>query len=271
MLGHWRKINIDDYISHLAEFYGDCSKPNFRTAGTVDTVNQEEALYLNANINLEKLVGVEKKYILNKVLVDRTKFNFAKHILTSLNISLEVNSIDASGKSTFQLFFENAEALNEYYFRHQIIYLYKRGYKHVQSDETYLKDVYKNKFKNQQHFEMWCSARICFKLNDFEKIEMAFAKDRTILTILSFKQGKPVGFNYSNLLEVANNAMKNYREHGDLILYAMKYYNAYSNIKERDKKGTFSLKEQDFYTNKPIQDREFNEIVYEIFSELKPQ
>ena len=151
-----------------------------------------------------------------------------------------------------------------------IPFQFKRGYINIKKDDIFLVDFYKNKISNQQMLELWCLARICYKLNNHDKIEKAFSKDRVILSILSFKQGKPVGFNYPNLLGVANNAIQHYREQGDLILRSMKTFNVYDDIKIRDKKGTFKLKEQDFEKFKPIQDIDFDEIAYEIFPELKP-
>lgn len=269
MIGHWRKINIDEYILNLADFYLDCSKVHFRTANTVETLNQEEKKYLNDNINLEKIVGEDKKFILNKVLGDKSKINFARHLLTSVNIDLVVNSIDETNKSTFQLLIENAEPTPNYFYYYTMPWLYKRGYRNSKIDEAFLVDFYKNKIKSEKHFELWCFARICYKLNNYDKIEKAFSKDKVILSIISFKTGKPVGFNYPNLLGVANNAIQHYREQGDLLLDAMKKYDVYNDIVARDKKGTFKLKEQDFNKFKPIQDTNFNELVYEIFPELE--
>lgn len=271
MLGHWRKVNIDEYISNLADFYNDSSKGSIRTSNTIETLNQEETDYLNENINLEKLIGVEKKFILSKVLSDKSKFNFGRHLLTSLSIELEVNSIDETNKSIFQLLIENTENALDYFFLDEILFLYKRGFIHTKVDETFLIDFYKNKIKSERHLELWCLARVCYKLHNHDKIEKAFSKQKIILTILSFKQGKPIGINYPNLLGVANNAIQYYREQGDLLLAAMKHYKVYSDIISRDFKGSFKLKEQDFHKFKPIQDTDFNEILYEIFPELKPQ
>lgn len=269
MIGHWKKINIDEYISNFKDFYLDSSKGVFRTANTIETLNQEEKIYLNENLHLDQIVGVEKKFVLNKILQDNTKFNFAIYILTSLNIELDVNNVDETQKTVFELLIENMISAKEHFYHYQIILLYRRGYINTKLDEEFLLNFYKTKISSQQIFELWCLARVCFKLNNHEKIEKAFSKDRVILSLLSFKQGKPVGFNFPNLLGVANNAIQHYREQGDLILYAMKYYKVYDDIKQRDKKRTFKQKELEFGQFKPIQDVEFNEIAYEIFPELK--
>lgn len=269
MIGNWRKINIDEYIENLKGFYSDSSKGSFRSTSIVDSLNQEEIIYLNQNLHLDQLVGVEKKYILNKLLQDKTKYNFVKYILITSSIELEVNNVDETNKSLFELLIESMISANEPYNHYQFVLLYNRGYINTKLDEDFLINFYKTKITSQQIFELWCMARVCYKLNNQDKIEKAFHKDRVILSLLSFKQGRPVGFNFPNLLGVANNAIKHYREQGDLILYAMRYYKVYEDIKQRDKKGSFRQKESDFKEFKPIQDVEFNEIAYEIFPELK--
>lgn len=269
MIEIWKKMLIDDYIVNLKDYFLDCSKEQFRSSNTVESLNIEEKIYLNENLHLDQIVGAEKKCILNKVLQDKTKLNFARHILTSLSIELEVNNIDETKKSVFELIIENAFAKGQYFYYNQLLYLYRRGYINTKSDEKFLIDFYKTKISSQQILELWFLARICFKLKNHEKIEKAFEKMNIILAIISFKQGKPIGFNYPNLLGVANNAIQFYREHGDLMLYAMKYYKVYDEIKNRDKKGTFKLKEEDYAKYKPVQDIEFNEIAFEIFPELR--
>ena len=209
--------------------------------------------------------------LINKLLNDKSKCNFSKHILTSLNIELVVNSVDVNNKTTFQLLIDNIKDSNQYYYQDQLLALYKREYKNNKNDEIFLIDFYKNRILNERHLEIWCFARICCKLNDQAKIEKAFMKDRVIFSLLSFKQGKPIGFNFPNLLSVANNAIQHYREQGQLLIDAMKYYNVYNDIKSSDKKGSFKSKELEFLRFMPIQDLVFNQIVFEIFPELEQE
>ncbi len=269
MIEHWRKINLDTYINNLHDFYKDCSTGRFKVPIAIDTLNQDEIKYLNSNIRLSENTGADKSLVLNKILKDSSKFHFARYLLVTLNIDLDVNNLDETNKSIFELLIDNELSSSEFFYHSSLISLYKRGYRNKKNDELFLIEAYKNKIKTQQALEIWCLARICFKLNDLLKIEKAFAKEKVLLALLSFKLGKPVGFNYPNLHGLANNAIQYYREYGDLILIAMKYYNIYDDVKKRDKKGTFNLKVQEFNKFKPIQDKDFNEIVFEIYPELQ--
>lgn len=260
------KIDIDEYINNWTLYYADCSKDHFRNISLYSELNQEGLDYLNENFNLDKIVGVDKKVILHKLLTDRTKSNFTRHLFMALKIGLEVNCLDDTNKSIFQLLFELPEdpEYKSYFFR----ILYNRGYINTIPDHLFLVDFYKNKIKTKPQLTSWSYARICFKLHEAEKIEKAFSKIKVILIILSFKLRRPVGYNFPNLLGVANIAITHYGEHGDLILGAMKHYDVYNKIMKLDFKRVFRAKQKDYIESRPVQDTEFNKIVYEIFPEL---
>ena len=269
MIKYWRKINIDNYITNLKEYFIDCTKGNLTTGSTIDTLDIEEKAYLNEKLNLDIIIGGDQTLVLNKVLQDKSKFNFTRHLLNNLSIELEVNNLDETKKSVFELIIENVMTMEEHNHHQLFISLYKRGYINTSTDQYYLTKFYKTKIYSQKLLVFWCLVRICFILHNPEKIIKIFYNERLILTLLSFKFEKPVGLKFPKLLGVANNAVEHYSEQGDLILYAMKYYKVYDSVRQQDKKGTFKLKEEKFLKFKPIQDIEFNEIVYEIFSELR--
>ena len=112
--------------------------------------------------------------------------------------------------------------------------------------------------------------RFAVKLNSKEKFALAYQKHRELFVILSLKMNKPISFNFPNLLGVINNAIQFYRESGEIILKAMEHYERTRQIMELDsRKGTFKKKLTEFETNKPIQNKEFEEIVINLFPELK--
>ncbi len=100
MIGHWQKISLDEYCNNLKDYYNNCEKPSFRLSNKVQELTQEEKSYLNSNINLQRITGLDKEQLLNLLLRLPDKYNFAKHLIVSDNIDLEVNSI-LEGKSTF--------------------------------------------------------------------------------------------------------------------------------------------------------------------------
>jgi len=269
MIDHWRKATFDQFILNMEDWYNEDNSTRSYMNGYSECRNPDEREYLNANFHLDKIVGTEYKYVLNKLLANKIKNKFTLYLLFTYDINIEVNSIDESGKSVLQLFMENAENSNEFN-RWNLIHLFKRGYTNKPSDEQFLTTFYKNNIKSQEILELWYFARICYKLNDPVKIEKIFSRDGLIFSIVSFKLRKPIGINYPNLLGIANYAIQHQRQNGDILFKAMKHYKVYDEIKAKDKKGTFKLKEQDYNQFKPIQDNEVTEIVLELFPELKP-
>lgn len=261
---------MDEYIAYLAEFYHDSSIGEFHAMGVINSMTPEDRIYLNLNLRLDEITGNDRMIVMNIIIGDFSKYKFAMHLLTSPNIKLELNGVDTNQVTTFQLLIDSILHFRDYnMFNYSILHLFNKGYTIKKTDESYLLNFYNNRIFSQNIFELWCIARVCFKLNNYSKIEEVLNKEKVFFTLLSFKQKKPVGVYYPNLLGIANNALLHYREHGDLILYAMKYYDVYDDIVKRDKKNTFKQRESDYFNYKPFQNTEFNHILYELFPELK--
>jgi hypothetical protein len=270
MISDYQKHKIDEYVTLLYGFYNDCSKGYFKGGDFPNELTEESLSYLNSTLNLEQIVGVDKQFVLNAILSKPDKQHFAKYLLRTHGIRLEVNNSNNQFQSNFQLLFHlSSKEKGGLYARWELIDLYERGYKNTNSDGIFLSDFYKTAITSEDTFLQWCAARFCFKLNDSKKIMLAHNNANVLFTILSFKLNKPVGFNYPNLLAIANTALTSYRTNGDIILSAMRHYGVYANTKARDKKGVFATKEQDFHQYKPIQDLEFREIIFQIFPELQ--
>ncbi len=268
MIGNWRKNTLDEYIFNLKDYYNNCESQSFRLSDKVQELTLEEKTYVNSNINFQEITGFDKDEFLNSVLRLSEKYNFAKHLLLSDNIDIEVNNI-LDNKSTFiylvTLLISKTEGL--YSISYLILQLYKRGYSSKECDEKFLKEIYKD-LPTKDAFTFWCTVRFAYILNDAKKIEKAFRNEKVLFTILSFKLKKPVGINYPNLLGIANNAIQHYRDNGDILIKAMNHFGVYKEIIERDKKRVFQEKKSDFEKYKPIQDKEFLEIILMIFPEL---
>ena len=114
---------------------------------------------------------------------DKEKNKFTELLLKSTNINLEVNNISDSNKSTFILLTENY--FNES--RNLLIWLikniFKRGYTIKKQDEIFITDLYKG-LQSQNQFENWTVLRIAVKLNNKEKITLAFDKLHILFVII---------------------------------------------------------------------------------------
>ncbi len=268
-MDQWKEQSIEKFLIEIENYYLDCSADYFQNMGIVDKLNTEEAKYLNNKLNLSKIVGVNSKLILNETLKDKSKNKFSYYLLRTKNIDLEVNYLDDTKKTVFIRLAENYFHEKNSLLIFSIIELFKRNYKIKEEDILFINELYK-KIDSQYELETWSFLRFIVKLNNLEKIEKAFYKQRELFVILSLKLDKPIHFNFPNLLGILNNAIQHYRENGDIILKAMNVYKRTSKIQELDyRKGTLKKKINEYQENKPIQDKEFVEIVEIIFPELK--
>lgn len=155
--------------------------------------------------------------------------------------------------------------------KQSIINLFEGGYRVKKQDDDYIKDAY-NKYAidSNENFEKWSVLRFIVKLDDAEKIKLALSKLKPLFVLSSLKIGRPIYFNFPNLLGVLNNAIDHYREDGDIILKAIKVYDREKEISKLDaNKGVFKRKTENYQNNKPIQNKYFVEVAEIIFDELK--
>lgn len=266
MLTAWQKQLIDEIIERHSKFYQDSSRGGFTGSSKIQDFTEVEKAYFTSNFSLSKLTGVADQLVLNTVLLDKTKYNFAVYILSNEIFQFPVTTI-SNGKTSFQLASEIIFEMNNGYFGNLLFLLFKRGYKVQEQDHIFVKTIY-SKIASQEHLVVWCRIRFAELLNDAELYEIASIKEKILLTIVSFKMKKPVGIHYPNLLGVANNAFLHYRDNGDILLKAMKHYKIYEDIIKRDQKKTFKYRLEDFQLYKPVQDNIFKEIILKIFPEL---
>jgi len=268
-MDNWKKQNIDNFIVEIEKYYLDSSAEYFAGQGIVDKLNIEETKYLNENLDLSKIIGVDENLILNEILKLKEKNKFSYFLLRSLNIKIEINQIDENGKTVFMLLAENYFIEKNGFLIQSINQLFERNYFIKKEDEDFVTELYK-KIQSQTQLESWSLLRFAIKLNDKDKFSLAYQNHRELFVILSLKLNKPISFNFPNLLGVMNNAMQFYRENGEMILKAMNFYERTNQIMKLDeKKGTFKKKLVEFETNKPIQNQEFKEIILILFPELK--
>lgn len=155
--------------------------------------------------------------------------------------------------------------------KQSIANLFEGGYRVKKQDDDYIKDAY-NKYAidSNENFEKWSVLRFIVKLDDAEKIKLALSKLKPLFVLSSLKIGRPIYFNFPNLLGVLNNAIDHYREDGDIILKAIKVYDREKEISKLDaNKGVFKRKTENYQNNKPIQNKYFVEVAEIIFDELK--
>lgn len=269
MIEQWKKENILVLIKEIEKYFHDCSVNYFQHTYAIDKLNKVELEYLNENLNLKETTGANKDNILLSLLDNSDKDNFSYFLLNSLEIELKVNGFDDLKNTVFSKLAKKYFNAKEYFQESLLLNIFKRGYKIKAKDKVFILELYKS-INKQNDLEKWSILRFIQKLNNADQIELALKKQRELFVILSFKMGKPIYFNFPNLLGVSNNAIQHYRECGDIILKAMEVYKRTEKVQKLDiKKGTFNRKRKDYLENRPIQDADFESIAKKIFEELK--
>jgi hypothetical protein len=266
---YWKEEMFNLFLVEFPKYYQDPSPDYFQGNNLPGKLRKEELNLLNEKIDLPNLIGCERRMVLHELLKDSSKDKFTFYVINTLEINCEVNSYDSLKNTVFieiaKRYFNQENWIAPYL----ISSLFKRGYKIKGEDNQFVQDLYKQ-IKKQYDFDKWATLRYAVKLNDQEKFEIAQNHTRELFSILSFKMGKPVHFNFPNLIGVANNAISHYRESGDIILKSIDRFGRTEKINKLDeRKGTFKRKRLEYLENKPIQNKEFEEIATELFPEIK--
>lgn len=262
---------IDSFIEELKLYYDNPNEYKFTSGNLLSRLQKEEIEYLNQNLELDKIVGCSKNNILNTLINDKSKDNFTFYILFAKEIEVDVNHYNKIKTTNFidlskRIFFDDTWDF------FMIKNLLDRGYKIKLDDDKYTIALYNEGFvKSNEEYRKWAKLRLAVKLKEGQKLEKAYTKIQEIYTILSFKEKKPRGSNLSSLLEIAINAIQNYKENGDIILKAIQVYNIEEELVrlDRNNKKTYPRKKAEYLKNPPHQDKEFEEIVKELFPEIK--
>ncbi len=263
----WNRKAINDTIERLTNFYHDSSKGYFTGSGKIEDYTSEEKYYFDSQFSLERLVGATKDILLNKLLLHPDKLKFVSYLLRSNAYAIEVNSI-CDGHTVFELLVERVFELNDHFQADTILLeLFKKGYTTKPSDDDYIRKLYA-KVDTQERLVIWCIARFANVLNDENLLEKAYRERSALFTIVSFKFKKPVGIGYPTMLGIANNAFLHYRTHGDILLKAMKKFGVYDEVIKKDHKRSFRHRLEEFEACKPIQDKEFEDLMKRLFIEL---
>ena len=263
-----RKEFIDDCVNEIQEYYKNPDSDYLPNGNIINRLNQEERKTVNKNLKLEQLVGSQKNLVVQSLIKDKSKDRFTFYLLSSNYIDYEVNAYDKTKATSFielskRLFYDKVWG------SYLIMQLFLRGYKIKEEDNQFVLSLYKE-VKEIKDFETWTMLRYAVKLDDADKFQKALIKNREINTILSFKKKKPIGFNFPNLLGVAINAIQNYRESGDLILKAIDVFEVNDIIFRLDRKNnTFKRKRDEYLKNRHLQDKEFENVAFQLFPELK--
>jgi hypothetical protein len=259
---------IDKFHKLITDCYASNKTPDFIQPFIVETKEDKERL--NKVINLSSITGVDSKYVINHLL--NTNFPLAQLLIQTPDLDLEINYSDEHNLSVFKLLFEGSDGIKYGYItKRTLIVLLTRGYQISESDKIYLTAQFKKSKTTEELFLLWAFFRAAVICNDDKKLELLELNDGVFRTLLSSKLKRPIGYAFTSLQQIANNAFQSYGKSGDLILKSMSKFGVYDVIISQDKKGTFKNKMENYYKFKPIQNSAVETLFLEVFPELSMQ
>lgn len=214
----------------------------------------------------ETIGGVHNSDIYFKALEGTGKFHFVRFLLNSIRFEKNLNTKDATGKNLLEYILENKQLV----FTQSIVRLiFANGYSLSATDLKYLR---KRHISNGSliNDEIQLVQITAFnQLRTGRLIEFYDHIEGPILTILSAKQGRIIGFGFKNWISLANNAIHSYKRFWPFIERAFVFYGKWKLILDEDKKGTFNTKHQNFLKNLEKDNFEPSYVVIEnLFPEL---
>lgn len=214
----------------------------------------------------EKLDLVNMKYnekpLVNGLITseDNQKYQFLIFILENQSIELDLTLKDENGNTALHEAVHNLKSYSHYIIQS----LFIRGYKLNDTEEASLIEKFKGNTTRPEHLENITLALIYYKLSNPELISKSQKITGVILSILSFKINRIVGFKI-NHTALANNFLHHHQDFSTIFIKALKHYGYYDTLKT---KPSFVNKENLVFETMPFQETEYDEVLKKMFPEL---
>lgn len=216
---------------------------------------------LNEKLDLANKQFEDKPLINGLIAGERLeKYHFAIFILEHPEINVDLTLKDRIGNSVL---FEAIH--NEKYNAGYIIeLLFIRGYKVSSEEEQFLINEFESKAVHPDVLENIAIAIICLKLNDKDLIYKLRKIEKIVLTIISFKINRVIGYKL-NQTALANNFLQHHKDFATIFIKALKEYGQYDGLKT---KISFVKKEKTIMEEMPYQESDFDDLLMALFPEL---
>ena len=200
----------------------------------IDNLDFEEFNSLN-----QRICGTDNSDLFYRLLVGAGKPHFFKYILESVRFNKNLNAKNSERKNLLEVVLSHPNLL----FKTRIVQLmFAEGYKLSQSDKVYITSCV-IPYESKQEREMRIIKIHAYNfLKSLDLIELYDKIEGTLMTILTAKHNRIIGFGFKNFIEVANNAIHNYKTTWTYIWQAFTYYKLWDELIQRDRKGTFQEK-----------------------------
>lgn len=191
------------------------------------------------NVLNQKVFKTEDSALFFKLLEREGKPYFLKYLLSNNRFDKHLNTKDAEGQNLLEAVLTHPKLL----FRQRIIQLmFANGYKLTGSDNNYIVSCVIPHESRQEREMRIIKIHAYNYLKKMHLLQLYDKLEGPIMTMLTAKHNKIIGFGFQNLVEVANNAVHNYKSVWHLIERVFRHYKRWDTLIENDTNGTFREK-----------------------------
>jgi hypothetical protein len=152
--------------------------------------------------------------------------------------------------------------------------LFISGYQVTSTDKEFIRQEFKDYINLKETFErdsyIYFLALTTFyiKVNNPNQNNSIKRIERVLFAILSLKTKKIIGYNFPNIISVADRIIESRSDYMELYIKAVEKYSTYTEFIKNDKHGNFRKKYEKFKSSSIKQSKEFDHIFIQIFPEL---
>jgi hypothetical protein len=225
---------------------------------------------VEAEVNEHLKFATENVSFITELFEKRNKRGFLKFICEEDKINIDLNLVKIRALPVLR----EIVHLDDYEeFHYYLACLFRKGYKILPKDQEIIDNLYDKNYFNQTEYEREAIRRwgLCGIMTNLKTREWAFEVitiQKVLLSIASVKIGKPIGYAFTNLLQVTHSFLEFHKEFGKIYLLALEVYGQFDNHLKEDKTAKFQKKLVKFNLENPVQTSRYNGLLFELFPEL---
>lgn len=225
--------------------------------------NEIENLDFNQfNALNQKVFKTDDSALFFRLLEKEGKSYFFKYLLSHDRFDKQLNTKNPEGQNLLEAVLSHPKLL----FRQRIIQLmFANGYKLTGSDNDYITSCVIHNESRQEREMRIIKIHAYNYLKELHTIEFYDKLEGAIMTMLTARHNKIIGFGFKNLIEVANNAIHNYKDVWHYIERVLRHYKRWDALIESDTKGTFREKLRDYQGAGVEKNYEAEAVLFKLF------
>ncbi|PZQ94503.1 MAG: hypothetical protein DI539_30970, partial [Flavobacterium psychrophilum] len=210
----------------------------------------------------QKVFKTEDSDLFFKSLQGKGKSYFLRYLLSNNQFYKPLNTKNTEGQHLLEVILSHTKLL----FRQRIIQLmFDNGYKLTGSDNDYITScVIPNESRQERELRI-IKIHAYSYLKQLPMIELYDKLEGAVMAMLTAKHNRIIGFGFKNFVEVANNAIHNYKDVWHYIERVLRHYKRWDVLIESDTNGTFREKLRTYQEENVEKDYEAEAILVRLF------